>query len=166
MISAAIQRVIEDKSGSFLIPASKIAFVEEDNPLYHAFLILTKVKYAKIPVLNQEGQITGLLSLAMITDKMLELDGISTKPLNHYKVKDVMQTDFVSVNFTEKDLETQLHLLVDHNFLPVVDDRGVFQGMITRREWFKAFNYLAHTFDDRYVTIDKKQPLRLQAGGK
>ena len=158
MISAAIQRVLAEKSGSFLIPASKIAIVEEDNPLYHAFLILTKVKYAKIPVLNNKGQITGLLSLAMITDKMLDLDGISVKPLNKYKVKDVMETDF-----TEKDTETQLHLLVDNNFLPVVDDQGVFQGMITRREWFKAFNYLAHTFDDHYVTVDKKQVLKLEA---
>ena len=160
MISAAIQRVLAEKSGSFLIPASKIAIVEEDNPLYHGFLILTKVKYAKIPVLNKKGQITGLLSLAMITDKMLDLDGISVKPLNKYKVKDVMETDFVSINFMEKDIET---LLVDNNFLPVVDDQGVFQGMITRREWFKAFNYLAHTFDDHYVTVDKKQVLKLEA---
>lgn len=92
MISAAIQRVLAEKSGSFLIPANKIAIVEEDNPLYHAFLILTKVKYAKILVLTKQGQITGLLSLAMITDKMLDLDGISVKPLNKYQVKDVMET--------------------------------------------------------------------------
>lgn len=164
MFSPAIQKLIEERSGSFLIPASKIAFVEESNPLYHAFLILTKVKYAKIPVLNQQSQLVGLVSLAMITDKMLDLDGISVKPLNKYKVKDVMETDFVSINFTEKDIETQLHLLVDNNFLPVVDDQGVFQGMITRREWFKAFNYLAHTFDDHYVTVDKKQILKLEAG--
>ncbi|MEX1381420.1 cyclic-di-AMP-binding protein CbpB [Lactobacillus delbrueckii subsp. bulgaricus] len=163
MISAAIQRVLAEKSGSFLIPASKIAIVEEDNPLYHAFLILTKVKYAKILVLNKQGQITGLLSLVMITDKMLDLDGISVKPLNKCQVKDVMETDFVSINFTEKDIETQLHLLVDNNFLPVVDDQGGFQGMITRREWFKAFNYLARTFDDHYVTVDKKQVLKLEA---
>lgn len=37
MISAAIQRVLAEKSGSFLIPASKIAIVEEDNPLYANF---------------------------------------------------------------------------------------------------------------------------------
>lgn len=42
----------------------------------------------------------------MITDKMLDLDGISVKPLNKYQVKDVMETDFVSINFTEKDIET------------------------------------------------------------
>lgn len=36
--------------------------------------------------------------------------------------------------------------------------------MITRREWFKAFNYLARTFDDHYVTVDKKQVLKVRSG--
>ena len=163
MFSPTIQKLIEERSDSFLIPASNIAFVEESNPLYHAFLILTKVKYAKIPVLNQQSQLVGLVSLAMITNKMLDNDDISVKALSKYQVKDVMQTDFPKVNFTDAELETQLHLLIDNNFIPIVDDDDVFQGMITRREWFKAFNYIAHTFDDHYMVIKKNQVLRLEA---
>lgn len=150
MFSPSIQHLIEEKSGSFLIPASRIAFVREDNPLYHAFLILTKVKYSKIPVLDKDKRVVGLLSLAMITDKMLTNDAISTAPLDTLKVKDVMQTDFDKINFVETTLETQLHLLINNAFLPVVDDRGVFQGLLTRREWIKAFNYVVHTYDKHY----------------
>ena len=150
MFSPSIQHLIEEKSGSFLIPASSIAFVQEDNPLYHAFLILTKVKYSKIPVLDKDKRVVGLLSLAMITDKMLTNDAISTAPLDTLKVKDVMQTDFDKINFVETTLETQLHLLINNAFLPVVDDRGVFQGLLTRREWIKAFNYVVHTYDKHY----------------
>lgn len=150
MFSPSIQHLIEEKSGSFLIPASRIAFVQEDTPLYHAFLILTKVKYSKIPVLDKDKRVVGLLSLAMITDKMLTNDAISTAPLDTLKVKDVMQTDFDKINFVETTLETQLHLLINNAFLPVVDDRGVFQGLLTRREWIKAFNYVVHTYDKHY----------------
>ena len=150
MFSPSIQHLIEEKSGSLLIPASRIAFVQEDNPLYHAFLILTKVKYSKIPVLDKDKRVVGLLSLAMITDKMLTNDAISTAPLDTLKVKDVMQTDFDKINFVETTLETQLHLLINNAFLPVVDDRGVFQGLLTRREWIKAFNYVVHTYDKHY----------------
>lgn len=82
MFSPSIKHLIEEKSGSFLIPASRIAFVQADNPLYHAFLILTKVKYSKIPVLDKEKRVVGLLSLEMITDKMLTTDEISTAPLD------------------------------------------------------------------------------------
>lgn len=133
-----------------MIPASRIAFVQDDNPLYHAFLILTKVKYSKIPVLDKDRKVVGLLSLSMITDKMLTNDAISTAPLDTLKVKDVMQTDFDKINYIETTLETQLHLLINNAFLPVVDDRGVFQGLLTRREWIKAFNYVVHTYDKHY----------------
>lgn len=76
MFSPAIKNLLDKKSGTFFIPASKIAFVQDDAPLYHAFLILTKVRYAKIPVLNKEKCVVGLLSLAMITNKMLLTDHI------------------------------------------------------------------------------------------
>ena len=150
MFSPSIQRLLEDKSGSFIIPASRIAFVEDDNPLYHAFMILTRVKYSKIPVLDNKNRVVGLLSLAMITDKMMVTDKITLDPLTELKVKDVMQTNFDKINFAQTTLETQLHLLVDNAFLPVVDDYGVFQGLLTRREWIKAFNYVAHNFENKY----------------
>ncbi|KJY60093.1 MULTISPECIES: cyclic-di-AMP-binding protein CbpB [Lactobacillus] len=150
MFSPSIQRLLEDKSGSFIIPASRIAFVEDDNPLYHAFMVLTRVKYSKIPVLDSKNQVVGLLSLAMITDKMMVTDKITLDPLTELKVKDVMQTNFDKINFAQTTLETQLHLLVDNAFLPVVDDYGVFQGLLTRREWIKAFNYVAHNFENKY----------------
>lgn len=158
MFSPSIQRLLEDKSGSFIIPASRIAFVEDDNPLYHAFMVLTRVKYSKIPVLDSKNQVVGLLSLAMITDKMMVTDKITLDPLTELKVKDVMQTNFDKINFAQTTLETQLHLLVDNAFLPVVDDYGVFQGLLTRREWIKAFNYVAHNFENKYQVkqIDDK----------
>ena len=150
MFSPSIQRLLEDKSGSFIIPASRIAFVEDDNPLYHAFMILTRVKYSKIPVLDSKNRVVGLLSLAMITDKMMVTDKITLDPLTELKVKDVMQTNFDKINFAQTTLEAQLHLLVDNAFLPVVDNHGVFQGLLTRREWIKAFNYVAHNFENKY----------------
>ena len=104
MFSPSIKHLIEEKSGSFLIPASRIAFVEDDNPLYHAFLILTRVKYSKIPVLDKKSRVVGLISLAMITDKMLETDKISIEPLNKLKVRDVMQTKFDKINFVQTTL--------------------------------------------------------------
>lgn len=37
MFSPAIKNLLDKKSGTFFIPASKIAFVQDDAPLYHAF---------------------------------------------------------------------------------------------------------------------------------
>ncbi|MCH3905036.1 MAG: CBS domain-containing protein [Lactobacillus sp.] len=156
MFSPALTKLIKDEPGHFLVPASRIAFVEADNPLYHAFLILTKVKYAKIPVLDHDNRVVGLISLAMITNKMLTPDNIVISPLSTLKVKDVMQTDFATLEVEDDDLETQLHLLVNNNFVPVVDRDGKFQGLITRREWIKTFNYLGHAIDGKYQLVPKQ----------
>jgi predicted transcriptional regulator len=150
MFSPAIKQMLEEKSSTFIIPASQIAFVEDENPLYHAFLILTRVKYSKIPVLDRQSRVVGLLSLSMITTKMMETNKISLDPLNNLKVHDVMQTKFDKVNYSQITLETQLHLLVDNAFLPVIDDYGIFKGLLTRREWIKAFNYIAHNLNKKY----------------
>ena len=158
MFSPSIRSLIEEKAGSFIIPASRIAFVEDENPLYHAFLILTKMKYSKIPVLDKNQKVVGLISLAMITDKMLTPDNIVIEPLSDLKVKDVMQTDFETINFAHTNLETQLHLLVDNPFVPVVNDNNIFQGLLTRREWIKAFNYVTHSIDDKYDITKKSKP--------
>ena len=155
MFSPAIQSLIAETAGSFIIPASRIAFVEDENPLYHAFLVLTKMKYSKIPVLDKDQKVVGLISLSMITDKMLTPDNIVIEPLSDLKVKDVMQTDFETINFAHTNFETQLHLLVDNPFIPVVNDNNVFQGLLTRREWIKTFNYVTHTIDEKYDITEK-----------
>lgn len=154
MFSPEVEQLIKEKSGDFIIPARKIAIVQDDNPLMHAFLILTKVRYSKIPVLDAESRIVGLLSLAMITDPMLTTQKIDTDVLNTMTVRDVMQTDFDTIQVTEP-LEHELHLLVDNAFLPVVDANKVFQGMLTRRELIKSFNYVAHELNEHYSVTPK-----------
>ena len=161
MISPAIEKMIQEKAGDFIIPAVKIANVQADNPLMHAFLILTKVKYAKIPVLDKESHIVGLLSLSMITDTMLETDDVCVDCLNDHTVAEVMQTEFDTIK-TDETLEKELHLLVDDAFLPVVDQQNVFVGLLTRREIMKSFNYVAHTIDDQYtITENHVDPIHV-----
>lgn len=155
MFSPTIKQLLAEKNDTFIIPVAKIAFVQANNPLYHAFLILTRVKYAKIPVLDQENHVVGLISLAMITATMMGTHEITSEPLNSLKVCDVMETNFDKINLSESTLESQLHLLIDNPFLPVVDNHDIFQGLLTRRKWIKAFNYITHNLEKKYKIIKK-----------
>ena len=93
MINQQIRQLMMDRREKFMIPASLVATVNEDNSLYHAFLVLTKDHYAKIVVVDNESHYRGLLSLSMITDELLETDRINLDKLQTMKVRDVMQTD-------------------------------------------------------------------------
>lgn len=133
----------------FVIPASRVATVQADNSLTHAFLVLTKVRYSKIPVLAANDQFVGLLSMPMITETMLGLEHLSFEKLDELCVGDVMQKDVATVE-NPYDAEKVLHLLVDNPFLPVVASTGEFTGIVTRREWMKTFNFLTHNIGKEY----------------
>ena len=139
MINQQIRQLMMDRREKFMIPASLVATVNEDNSLYHAFLVLTKDHYAKIVVVDNESHYRGLLSLSMITDELLETDRINLDKLQTMKVRDVMQTD-APVITDPYDVEENLHLLIDQSFLTDVSEHGEFTGIVTRRELLKAVN--------------------------
>jgi predicted transcriptional regulator len=160
MIIPELQQFLLKNREHYLIPADVVANVSVDNRLGHAFLVLTKVRYAKIPVLDNDNHFFGFISLAMITDKMLALDHVSLAPLDQLKVADVMEkaADEAVVDDI-LDVEKILHLLVDNPFIPVVDDDNIFQGIITRREYMKSFNELVHNLNREYDLVPVRHPV-------
>lgn len=155
MISTEISDMLMKNKRNFLIPASQVASVNSDNSLTHAFLVLTKIRYSRIPVLDHESKLVGELTMPMITEQMLTLDDIDLQRLEGITIGDVMETEVATVK-DPYDLEDVLHLLVDHPFLPVVAEDQTFVGIITRREMMKSLNYLAHNFDKNVDLMDNR----------
>lgn len=145
MIDQRLRTLLLKNKRKFMIPASLVATVNQSNSLNHAFLVLTKDRYAKIIVVDNQNHYCGQISLAMITDRLLETERINVDRLQELTVADVMQTDAPVVK-DPADIEEDLHLLIDQSFLPVVDDNDYFCGIVTRREVLKAVNYTVHTF--------------------
>ncbi|WP_432364429.1 cyclic-di-AMP-binding protein CbpB [Lacticaseibacillus paracasei] len=160
MLNPVIANMLIENRHHFMISADMVATVSENNPLSHAFLVLTKVRYAKIPVLDHDSKFKGLISLPMITETMLGLDHMSFNSLDTMTVKDVMQTEVATID-DPYDLENVLHLLVDNPFIPVVQD-GYFTGIVTRREVMKGINNIGHNIDKNFqlepltVTLPKE----------
>ncbi|KRM07018.1 MAG: cyclic-di-AMP-binding protein CbpB [Liquorilactobacillus ghanensis] len=157
MIAKSVEHLLNQRQDHFLIPAELVANVQDTNHLDHAFLVLTKIKYSKIPVLDNQQHFKGLLSLAMLTETMLGLNGIDPSTLGRHRVADVMQTDIPTIQLPY-DVEEILHLLVDQPFLVVVNQDNIFTGIVTRREIMKGINYLAHELEKDYVISPKTQP--------
>ncbi|GAJ27441.1 CBS domain protein [Liquorilactobacillus sucicola DSM 21376 = JCM 15457] len=159
MIAKPVEHMLNERQDHFLIPAEIVANVQETNHLDHAFLVLTKVRYSKIPVLDNEQHFKGLLSLPMITETMLGMNGIDATKLGRKTVGDVMERDAPTITLPY-DFEEILHLLVDQPFLVVVNQDGIFTGIVTRREVMKSFNYVAHDLDKDYNVSEKDDDKR------
>ncbi|KZU15161.1 cyclic-di-AMP-binding protein CbpB [Lactiplantibacillus argentoratensis] len=154
MLIQPVEDLLSRNADHYLIRADVVANVQTDNNLYHAFLVLTKVKYSKIPVLDHGGHFEGLVSLPLITEQMLGFDQLNTEILLQKCVRDVMETQVKTVRDVD-DVEETLHLMIDNPFVPVVDEQQIFQGIVTRREFMKSFNFLTHEIGKQYDMIEK-----------
>ena len=162
MIGNAVKTLLLENEENFLIPDDKVAHVMDINPLNHALLVLTKVKYTRIPVLDREGRIVGMIGLSDIVNVMFDLSEIDPDNLAGLVVADVMERDIKTIS-EPFDIEYILHLLVDHPFVPVVDQVGHFTGILTRKEILKSVNHMAHTLENDYQ-IEKKVAVERKIG--
>ncbi|KAF1296597.1 CBS domain-containing protein [Enterococcus sp. JM4C] len=154
MIGPTVKELLLENQETFLIPANNVANVMVEHPLDHCLLVLSKVGYSKIPVLDKEDHLVGLVSLTEVVEKMIDLKEINMAHLNGLAVADVMETS-VAVVTEDWDLEEVLHLLVDLAFLPVVNEERVFKGIITRKEILKAVNHMAHELERKNMLLPK-----------
>lgn len=159
MIGPVVEEMLKKPfEEGMMIDGNNVAHVNEDNTLQHAALVLTNTGYNSIPVLDNDDHFVGIVSLAAIIKLMFDLDEIDAEKINSLYVRDIMVADYPMLYHAE-DLETALHLLVDHNYVPVVDDEEHFKGIVTRKSMLKAVNYLAHRLEVEYDVEKRHLPL-------
>ncbi|CAM3760363.1 cyclic-di-AMP-binding protein CbpB [Mesobacillus thioparans] len=115
-----------------MIPSERVAHVQVGNSLEHALLVLTKSGYTAIPVLDPHYRLLGLISTPIIMDSILGLERIEFEQLDTKKVQNAMNTEIPRIN-VNSTLQSSLDLLVDHPFLCIEDESGIFEGILTRR---------------------------------
>lgn len=123
---------------SHVIPAERVAHVQVSNNLEHGLLVLTKSGYTAIPVLDPHFKLYGLISSPMILDAILGLQRIEFEKLEEMKVSDVMNSNIPRLRLQDT-IEVALELLINHPFICVEDENGIFEGIITRRALLKIF---------------------------
>src|SRR5699024_1695482 len=122
-----------------MIPAEKVAHVQGNNPLEHALLVLVKSGYFAVPVLDSSYRLVGSISKTTILDQILGIDGYETDKLSDMTVQDVMDTEVVSIHHDATFIEG-LKVLIDAAYACVIDEAGLFDGILTRRAILKEVN--------------------------
>ena len=122
----------------FLLPKIKVEVLLENFSLRPALEKMEYHRYSVVPVLSKDGKYLYSLSegdiLYAMTKNKLKFEDLTKIHLESIeRDRDVKP---VSINSSMDDL---VKLIVDQNFVPVVDDRGIFIGIITRKA---VINYL------------------------
>jgi len=124
---------------SFLIPKKDVAFAYEDMTLRQAVEKMEHHRYSAVPMIKRSGEYVGTITAG---DLLWEIKNNCS-----FNLKDAEDISLSSVPRSSDNLPAGINagideLLVrtlDQNFVPVVDDRGVFIGIVTRRSVMKYY---------------------------
>ncbi len=140
----------EMKITELMISSEKVAHVNMNNPLEHAMLVLIKSGYSAIPVVDTTFKLKGLISMSLILDSILGIERIEVERLENKVVEDVMNEEVPYIHENES-LSKGMRLSIDYPFLCVVNDEGIFTGILTRRAILKHMNRYLHEMNRESV---------------
>ncbi|WP_458414057.1 cyclic-di-AMP-binding protein CbpB [Schinkia sp. CFF1] len=138
MFSFQKEVILNTNIEELMVSSDKVAHVQSDNPLLHALLVLTKSGYSAVPVLDHSYRLKGLISTTMILDTVLGIQSFEMEKLSQLKVEDVMNSNIPTLK-VHHDFMRALGLTINHPFVCIEDDDGLFIGILTRRSIIKLF---------------------------
>lgn len=122
---------------SIFTPKKMTSFLNENVTVRQAIEIFDVHKYAVIPLVDNDGHFVGTLSEGDLLRFLKNIVGYDIKAAEKVSVKEMERyREYRSLEVSSMWSEFFV-LSLDQNFIPVVDDKGIYIGIVTRREIIK-----------------------------
>ena len=126
---------MEKKSVLFLLtPKTTVACLNTGMNVRQALEKMRAHGYTAIPMISNDGEYIGTVSEGDLLWHIVSNNDISIEDLKDDKLIDLPRRHDVPPVKVDADIEDLLDQIVNHNFVPVVDDRKVLMGIVTRRK--------------------------------
>lgn len=121
----------------FLTPKALCAYLHDDDTLRQALEKMETAGYAALPILNKHGEYRGTLTEGDLLWALKNMCYLDMRQAEAHRIMEIShRRDNVPVRVT-----ANMHDLVERastqNFVPVIDDKGAFIGIVTRRAIIK-----------------------------
>lgn len=116
----------------FLIPKSQVIYLTEGSSFRQGLEKLRRYGYASVPVISRDGRYTGCVSEGDFLWNIMGMGSLDLLDMEDARIDEIVSDRVLPVRVTTPIGELWDRLL-DQNFVPVVDDRDMFMGIVTRR---------------------------------
>ena len=115
----------------FLKPKVEVSYLTESCPVQQAMQDMLRSGFTAIPVVNAKGTYVGTITEGDFLRLVLHYPKEKLEQLTVGQVE--LRVHHRSVSIDAK-LEDMVERVTEQNFVPVVDGRGMFCGIVTRRD--------------------------------
>lgn len=121
----------------FLTPKAMCAFVRDDYTVRQALEKMESSGYAALPILSRSGEYKGTLTEGDLLWAIKNMCHMDMRQAQTHRIMEIARRkDNVPVRVTTS-MQDLIERATHQNFVPVVDDKGAFIGIITRKAIIK-----------------------------
>ena len=118
----------------FMIPKSAVEYIDTDSTVRQALEKMRYHRYVAIPVLDENGIYVGTLRNDDLFKYFLDSETFDARAAERDSVMSILDLDYSKAIYHSASVNELIERVKEHNFVPVVDDRGCFIGLILRRD--------------------------------
>ncbi len=118
----------------FLVPKSSVEYIPSDATVRQAYEKMRYHSYVAIPVLDDDGIYVGTLRRDDIYKYFFDKGSIDFRSAEKDGIEGLLDREYSKPLYHNSKIEDMIDSVREHNFVPVVDDRGCFIGIILRRD--------------------------------
>jgi CBS domain-containing protein len=119
-----------------LQPKSEVALLTDTSSAADAIKAFAEFRFSAIPVTTADGEYFGTVTATDFLNFVVGGDSYKEKTVG--EILDPAKNPPVRITAKLDDL---LELVMDQNFVPVVDDRNCFMGIVTRKRIMRYYYY-------------------------
>ena len=133
----------------FLTPKGKVAYIYDDFTLRQTLEKMEYHRYSAVPILTREGKYVGTITEGDLLWAIKNRYSLNFKEAENTPILEIpRRMDNLPVS-ADTEIEDLIIKALNQNFVPVTDDRGIFIGLITRKDMMRYFAQTMHNLPVR-----------------
>lgn len=117
---------------TILTPKTSVAYLNDSMTIRQGLEKLRSHGYSAVPVIKEDGTYYGVVSEGDFLWKILDDNIVTIEELEELNVKDIILNKIPACKI-DTSLDDLMTFVSEYNFVPIVDDRNILMGIITRK---------------------------------
>ena len=123
----------------FLTPKSEVAYIHDDESLRQVLEKMEYHKYSAVPIISRQGTYVGTITEGDLLWYIKNQLDLNLQEARRILITNVPRRSDNTPVRIDSNMEDLLDKAMKQNFVPVLDDKKSFIGIVTRKDIMKYF---------------------------
>lgn len=118
----------------FLKPKGELDYLYDDCTMRQGIEKLERSGYMAIPIINRKGEYVGTITEGDVLWTLKNKFSLDLKMAENVPIQTVKRRKHVEPISIDANMEDLVSKAMNQNFVPVIDDKQIFIGIVTRKD--------------------------------